>query len=269
MTLEPEDRTEQWRRILTGADPSLPHLRRWWRRLPSSPRCKMCAAPFHGPGALLTRAIMHGRSGTNPLVCNLCFTGLRDEPGGAEIDLSILFADVRGSTALAERTSAVEFRRLLQRYYGIASKAIETNGGIVDKYLGDGVMALFIPVIAGENHAMRAVAAAEELLAGVRHSELVAAGFEVGAGVHTGTAFVGTIGSGDELDFTALGDPVNVAARLGSVAAPDVLVVSRSAWDAAGRSGADDEGRRSTVDIAGRASPLEIVTIGPAVATAR
>ena len=91
----------------------------------------------------------------------------------------------------------------------------------------------------------------------------------MGAGVHTGTAFVGAIGSGDELDFTALGDPVNVAARLGSVAGPDVLVVSRIAWEAAGRSVAGDGGQPSSVDIAGRASPLDIVTIGPTVATAR
>ncbi|MEK6719296.1 MAG: adenylate/guanylate cyclase domain-containing protein [Chloroflexota bacterium] len=269
MTTHDEDRTEQWRRILTGADPALPHLRRWWKRLPSSPRCKVCAAPFHGPGALLTRAIMHGRSGTNPLVCNLCFTGLRDEPGGAEIDLSILFADIRGSTALAERTSAAEFRRLLQRYYGIAGKAIEANGGIVDKYLGDGVMALFIPVIAGENHAMRAVQAGEELLSSVRGSDLAEAGVRVGAGVHTGTAFVGAIGSGDELDFSALGHPVNVAARLGSVAGPDELVVSRMTWEAAGRSSADASISVRTIEIAGRASPLEVVTIGPTVPAAR
>lgn len=269
MTIQPDDRTEQWRRILTGADPALPHLRRWWKRVPSSPRCKVCAAPFHGPGALLTRVIMHGRSGTNPLVCSLCFSGLRKGPGGAEIEVSILFADIRGSTALAERTSAAEFRRLLQRYYGIAGKAIEANGGIVDKYLGDGVMALFIPVIAGENHAMRAVQAGEELLSSVRGSDLAEAGVQVGAGVHTGTAFVGAIGSGDELDFTALGDPVNVAARLGSVAGPDVLVVSRIAWEAAGRSVAGDGGQPSSVDIAGRASPLDIVTVGPTVATAR
>src|SRR5439155_23187207 len=83
--------TEIWRSILMGTDPSLPALRRRFRRLPSDPRCKMCAAPFRGPGRLLTRLMMHGPSESNPMLCSLCFGQLRSGgPGGAEIEISVL-----------------------------------------------------------------------------------------------------------------------------------------------------------------------------------
>src|SRR5204862_4626245 len=133
------------------------------------------------------------------------------------------------------RTSSTEFRRLLQRFYMIAAAAVDANGGVVDKFLGDGVMALFIPVIAGENHAARAVKAAEDILDEVEGSELPRHGVRAGVGVQTGTAFVGVLGSDDKLDFSALGDTVNVAARLGGVAGPGELLVSQAAWDRAGR----------------------------------
>ena len=115
-TADPET-TEIWRKILMGTDPSLPALRRRFRRLPSDPRCKLCAAPFRGPGKLVTRLMMHGQSSSNPMLCSLCFGQLRDGPGGAEVEISVLFADIRGSTGIAERTSAAEFRRLVQRFY--------------------------------------------------------------------------------------------------------------------------------------------------------
>ena len=205
--------TEIWRRILTGEDPSLPALRRRFQRIPSDPRCKMCAAPFRGPGKLVTRLLMHGQSSTNPLLCSLCFGKLRKGTGGAEIEISVLFADIRGSTGIAERTSAGEFRRLVQRFYHGAAKAIHENDGIVDKFLGDGIMALFIPVVTGDLHAIRAIAAGEAVLRNAMTRELVEGGVGVGVGVHTGEAFVGVVGDGDRLDFTALGARIGEETR--------------------------------------------------------
>ena len=250
--------TEMWRSILTGDDPSLPALRRRFRWLPSDPRCKICAAPFRGPGRLVTRLMMHGQSSSNPMLCNLCFGSLRKGPGGAEIEISVLFADIRGSTGIAERTSAGEFRRLVQRFYFRAAKAIHEHDGIVDKFLGDGIMALFIPVVTGEMHAIRAIEAGEALLRDVADRELVAGGVRVGVGVHTGEAFVGTVGSDDRLDFTALGDTVNVAARLGSDAGAGELLVSSVAWAAAGRAGVAE---RRGLTVKGREEPLEVVVL--------
>ena len=250
--------TEIWRSVLTGEDPALPALRRRFRRLPSDPRCKLCAAPFRGPGKYLTRLMMHGQSSSNPLLCNLCFGQIRKGPGGAEIEISVLFADIRGSTGIAERTSAGEFRRLVQRFYLGAAKAIHDHDGIVDKFLGDGIMALFIPVVTGERHAIRAIEAGEAVLDAVAHRDLIQGGVRVGVGVHTGEAFVGAVGAGERLDFTALGDTVNVAARLGSDAGAGELLVSTTAWAAGGRT---DAAEQRSLTVKGRTEPLEVVVL--------
>jgi adenylate cyclase len=260
------DTTEVWRSVLTGDDPSLPRLRRAWGLVPSSPRCKLCAAPFGGVGRVVTRLLMHGASNSNPMLCNACFGQIRKHPGGAEIEISVLFADIRGSTGIAERTSAAGFSRLVQRFYLGAARAIEDSDGVVDKFLGDGVMALFIPVMTGEAHARRALMGGRALLAASAAPELVSGGVRVGAGLHTGLAYVGTVGTGEKLDFSALGDTVNVAARLGSIAGPGELVVSEMAWKAAGADDASAEHR--TIQVQGRTAPLDVVVLGSSVATA-
>jgi adenylate cyclase len=146
--------------------------------------------------------------------------------GGAEVELSLLFADVRGSTALAEGISPAEFGELLNRFYEISSRVIDEEGGMVDKYLGDGVFALFVPGFTGPDHARHAIAAGRRLLSASK-AGADDARIPVGVGVHSGTAFTGVVGGTPEmLDFTAVGDAVNVAARLGSMAAPGQLLVS-------------------------------------------
>jgi adenylate cyclase len=253
---------DTWRGRLVGDDVDLVRIRRLWRHVPHGPRCKVCGAPFEGVGGVATRVVQHGRSTANPTMCGMCFGSLKTHPGGAEIEVSIVFADIRGSTGIAETIGPEAFRTALQAFYRIAARAIEDHGGSVDKYLGDGVMALFIPVIAGEAHADRAARAAIELVEGVERSSLPASGVRVGAGVHRGIAFVGVLGSGDRLDFSALGDPVNVAARLGALADPGEVLVSRDVADHASTTVVGGEPRR--VEIAGRAEPLEIVAIRPA-----
>ena len=251
--------TDLWRRMLTGEDPSLRKVRRRWRHIPSAPRCKVCASPFHGAGGLAARIFWHGPMRNNPLLCKACFGSLSKHPGGAEIDISVVFADVRGSTALAERTSAHDYRELIQTYYRVAAAAIDSNDGVIDKFLGDGIMALFIPVIAGENHAARAITAGRAILAAVDREGLTTKGLQVGAGVHSGEAFVGVVGSDEKLDFTALGDTVNIAARLGGLAGPGELLVSRMTWDMAGLGPPPSE---REVDIAGREGGLSVVATG-------
>jgi adenylate cyclase len=248
----------QWRALLTGEDPSLRQLRRFWSRLPAAPRCKVCGSPFHGLGGAVARLMWHGPMPDNPLLCKACFGSLSKQAGGAEVEISVLFADVRGSTGLAERTSAAEYRALLQDYYRSSSAAIDDNGGIVDKFLGDGVMALFIPVIAGENHAERAVSGGRHVLAAVERDGLVERGLMVGAGVHSGESFVGIVGGAEKTDFTALGDTVNIAARLGALAGPGELLVSRSTWDRAGLGPPRDE---RVVEIAGREKTLAVIPL--------
>jgi adenylate cyclase len=255
--------SEMWRGLLDGTGGSLKQVRSFWGRVPSSPRCKVCAAPFHGVGRVLSRVIKHAEvMPGNPLLCSACFGSLVKNPGGAEVDVSVLFADIRGSTGLAEQVGAARFRRLLQSFYEKATSAIERNDGIIDKLLGDGVMALFIPVIAGENHRLRAIEAGRRVVLAVERSDLPAAGVRVGVGVQSGTAFVGVLGSGDRLDFSALGDVVNTAARLGSMAGPAELIVSAEMWRAARLPTAGRDLRQ--LDITGRHAQLETVVLDAA-----
>ena len=113
--------------------------------------------------------------------------------------------------------------------------AIDANGGIIDKFLGDGVMALFIPVIAGENHAARAISCGSGDPRGGRAGRPRRARASWSARASTrARPSSGVVGSDEKIDFTALGDTVNIAARLGGIAGPGELLVSRAAWDRAG-----------------------------------
>jgi adenylate cyclase len=255
MMREDPQNTEMWRRALNGTEPMLLRWRRIAKRIPSEPRCKMCATPFGGVGRVGARLIGHDPSPRNPLLCKACKGSLLKHPGGAQIDVGVLFADVRGSTHLAEGIDAVEFRNLLQGFYAAAHEAITAMDGIVDKFLGDGVMALFIPAFAGEGFVGRAIEAGQALLRAVAGAP--GRRLPVGVGVHSGMAYVGVVGSGDESDFSALGDVVNVAARLGSQAAAGELLVSADAARAGGL--AIDPQTLTTVEIAGREQPLDII----------
>jgi len=224
---------ELWREVLTGEVRGLQRMRNFMLRIPSEPRCKLCAAPFGRPGRSFLRLVGFGQSPLNRRLCKGCTRSIHKKPGGAEVDVSVLFADVRGSTALAERSSPHEFSALMARFYGTAAQVVDRSEGIVDKFVGDEVMALFIPGFSGREHAARAVAAARELLEATvddRDEPWIS----LGAGVHTGVAYVGTVGEGDARDFTALGDPVNIAARLASAAGAGELLVSSAAAAAAG-----------------------------------
>ena len=240
--------------MLTGDYPRLHSMRRMWGALPSPPRCKLCNAPFRGPGGLLMRAIAYGPSQLNRRLCKWCIRAVQRNPGGAEVEISVLFADVRGSTGIAARTPPEEFSRLLARFYGAAAEAIDECDGIVDKFVGDGVVALFIPGFAGSDHAAGAIAAARRLLEQMGNGADPA--IPVGAGVHTGTSFVGSVGEGDARDFTAVGDTVNTAARLAAVAGPGEILLSAEAATAAGIETTGLE--RRTLELRGRDQRLQV-----------
>jgi adenylate cyclase len=240
---------EMWEKMLTGDYPRLHGMRRIWGSLPSPPRCKLCNAPFRGPGGVLTRAIAYGPSPLNRRLCKWCIRAISKQPGGAEIEISVLFADVRGSTAIAERMPPEEYSRLLARFYGAAAGVIDEWDGIVDKFVGDSAVALFIPGFAGSDHAAAAIAAARGLLEQTGND-----GPEpwvpVGAGVHTGRCFVGAVGEGDARDFTALGDTVNTAARLTDLAGAGEILISANAASAGGLETTGLE--RRTLELRGR-----------------
>lgn len=250
---------DEFRAYLSGDHPSIRRDRALLRWLPTDPRCKTCNAPFGMPGALVARVIGRPRWSKNPTFCAHCarflqVTGIM----GAEVEITILFADVRGSTELAERIGAAEFGRLMSRYYKAASRALIEADGIVDKFIGDGVLGLFVPAMSGPDHSARAVVSARHILRATGHPG--SPWLPVGVGVHRGVAFVGAIGEKGELeDFTALGDAVNAAARLGALAGAGEVLVSAAAAAAAGVDGTRFE--RRTLDLRGRSEPLDVVVL--------
>ena len=248
---------EEWRRVLTGERRGHfcwnPTVRRISRAIPSDPRCKLCDTPFGRPGNVL-RFLGFGPSRINRRICSGCTHALRKRPGGAEVEATFLFADVRGSTALAESVGAEEFRGLMARFYAEAAAAVDVRNGIVDKFAGDQLVALFIPGFVGADHAGEAIAAARELLVRTGHDD-EARWLPVGAGVHTGAAYIGTVGEDEALDFTALGDPVNAAARLSALAGIGEILVSSAAAEAAGLETKGLETR--TLELRGRTDQVD------------
>jgi len=248
----------KWRAILLGTDPDLARARSVLRHVPAAPRCKMCAAPFAGPFTGVMGVFGRRRWPKNPKYCGYCFKQLQTHRGGAEIDCSLLFADIRGSTTLAERMAPADFGRLMDRFYRVAAEVLIDHDAIVDKFVGDEVVAIFIPALA-HRHAARAIEAAGALLRATGHSDPRGPWIPVGAGVASGTAYVGAVGTEAEPELTALGDVVNVAAQLASAAAVgEVLVTSRGA-KAAGLQGSGYETRR--LALKGRSEPVDVVVL--------
>jgi len=252
---------QQSRGLLSGTVSPFRHLRRFWGRVPSQPRCKLCTGPFGGFGGALRRRIGLGPWPMNPKYCSGCFADIAKHRSGAEIECSLLFADVRESTPLAESLGPAQFRALMDRFFQTASEVLIERDAIVDKLKGDEVFAIFVPALAGELHALRAIEAGRKLLS-VTGNDTPDPWLPVGAGVNTGVAYVGTVGDGDMVDMTALGDPVNVASRLASAAGAGELLVSKSAVVAAGLSDAGLEHR--SLALKGKSEPTEVVVLGPA-----
>ena len=149
-------------------------------------------------------------------------------PGGETLDISILFADIRGFTALAEKLPPGEVALQLNRFYELASRAIFRRDGTLDKLVGDQVMGFFGAPIGRDDHARRAVATAREILRSVQELE-AGDGLNVGIGISSGAAFVGNVGGGEVTDYTVVGDTVNVAARLqGAAAAGEILIAEET-----------------------------------------
>jgi adenylate cyclase len=210
---EPDPRNEAfWRDYLTRGSPMERYGRRVFMLIPSDPRCKVCAAPFRGVGSPVMRLIGKRPSDANPNMCNSCFTFLSRHHGGAEIEGTMLFADVRGSTSLAESMSSGDFHDLLDRFYSAATKAVFEYDGAVDKFVGDELVAMFFPLLTGEQHAARAIEAAQALLRATGHADPSGPWLPVGAGVNTGRVWFGAVGEGRHTELTALGDEVNVGA---------------------------------------------------------
>ena len=126
-----------------------------FRYLLSAPRCKVCNNPFGGLAGRVLAAAGFTPSRKNPNLCNRCCDAL--PAGGAEVDVAVLFADVRGSTALGRRGVAADFAALLNRFYNAATQTLLWHDAVIDKLIGDEVMAFFVRVISGPQYRRRTV----------------------------------------------------------------------------------------------------------------
>jgi adenylate cyclase len=229
---------EMWHKLLTKGDPMGGRFRHLHRLIPSNPRCVACFTPFGSVGGALGRfgIMMSRQSPKNPKFCNACDAFNFKFPGGAEIELTMLFVDVRGSTTIAEKMNPPEFGQLMNRFYEATINVLVQSDAFIDKMVGDEVTALFIPGYADKTHARKAIESGKSLLEVTGHGNKNGPWVPIGVGIHTGSAWVGSIvgASGAAADFTALGDNVNVAARLASMAGPGEILVSEVTLDAAG-----------------------------------
>lgn len=240
--------TDYWRGVLTGEDKGLRFTQKRMSKLPSPPRCKLCQAPFAGPGAPLVRMLGFRRWELNQQMCNNCFKRVDAHQGGAEIPVSLLFVDVNDSTGMAEDASPSEFTTRLNIFYGVVLEAVDAERGIVDHMAGDGVMAMWIPAFVGQDHAQHAIAAARKISADMEGK------MPIGIGVHTGVAYVGVVGHEGAKDFTALGDVPNTASRLSSSAEAGQIVISPESATAANLDTTQLE--HQSLDLKGKNEPF-------------
>jgi class 3 adenylate cyclase len=239
-----------WDKVLTDGHASLVRARHAFRYLPSAPRCKLCNNPFGGPVGRLFAAAGYRRSRKNPNLCMRCCDAL--PRGGAEVDIAVLFADVRGSTALGRSCAAADFAALLNRFYGAATQTLLRHDAVIDKLIGDEVMAFFVRGISGPRYRQRAVAAGLDLLKTVGYGTPGGPWLDVGVAVNAGVAYVGNVG-GAVVDFTALGSPVNAAARMQQLAAGGELLVAGGVADEL-MAGA----QRRALNLRGQAEPVDV-----------
>jgi len=163
-------------------------------------------------------------------------------PGGRQVEISVLFADIRGFTTIAESLPPADVVEILNRYLDNMEEQVFREGGTLDKYTGDGMMVLFGAPLEQPDHALRAVrtalgmqrAAAEisaQQIANGAQADGTHRTFVYGIGIATGQAVVGHIGSKRRLDYTAIGDTVNLASRLEGVAPPDAILISEATYE--------------------------------------
>ena len=239
---------------------------RLFARLPSSPRCSMCAAPFAGAGRIIAAPLGCRPSRKNPNLCVTCVEA--SPPGGVTIETGVLFADLRGFTALSEGSTPRQVSDLLRRFYKCAENVLFPEA-LIDKLIGDEVMALYLPYlrpdITDDELKRLMFGHAEELLAAVGYGSAQGPFVPLGIGLDFGEAFVGNIGERALYDFTAVGDVVNTAARLQGEARGGEIVLSERV-----ASGLENPnpGEAVSLRLKGKSEPLPAYRVSRVAATA-
>ena len=209
---------------------TMKRLRTFHKVLPGSPRCMQCNVPMAGLGGWVIKPFGYGPSMLTPRLCNMCEKMILKHEGGTEVELSLLFADIRGSTSMAEQKGTREYMQFIQRFFKTASRILIERDALVNRLIGDQAIGLFVPGFAGKQHASAAIEAALEILRATGHTDPDGPWAPLGIGIHTGIAYVGSVGSKDGVrEIAVLGNSANLTARLSSQAAEGELLISEEA----------------------------------------
>ncbi len=185
-------------------------------------RCKTCRVPIRGPLSLASRLRGIRPYDKNPQLCNRCEKRIK---GAEDTVVTVLFADIRGSTARTMQSSNEEVLQMMRVFFTTIAPIMHEHFGVVDQFLGDGMKVLFnvpSPRVTHSEDALKAALATQERLRD--------ASFGVGIGIETGMALAGHIGLAGVVDFTCVGETVNAAARLQALALAGETVVGPTAW---------------------------------------
>jgi adenylate cyclase len=249
-----KEQQDLWHKTLTEGHRSIRFFHRLFRYLPGPPRCKVCHNPFGGVGGKIIGLIGFKPSRKNPMICSMCCEKL--PAGGAELDVAILFADIRGSTILGERLGPTEFASQLNRFYSAATEVLIRRYAIIDKLIGDEVMALFIPGICGADYRLKAAEAALALLDAVGYGDAQGPWMPIGVAINSGMTYVGNVGPEGVVDFTALGDTVNTASRLAASAAAGEILMNADIYETV--AGKFPQAESRTLSLRGKEAPFEV-----------
>ncbi|HSS99607.1 MAG TPA: adenylate/guanylate cyclase domain-containing protein [Terriglobales bacterium] len=176
---------------------------------------------------------------------------------GVEIEASLLFADIRGSTGLAEKSGAADYGKLINRFFSVATDIFEAENGFIEKLTGDQVSGYFVPGLAGAKHPQKAVKAGVRILKETGHGDSKGPWVPVGAGLHIGPTYIGAVGNAEGVsEIAMLGDTANTAARLASAAGPGELLVSDQMAKRAELGTAGLEKR--SLELKGKSEPVHV-----------
>ncbi|MGH7797531.1 MAG: adenylate/guanylate cyclase domain-containing protein [Candidatus Binatia bacterium] len=191
-------------------------------------QCGICGTILTGALSVIYRGFGIRRSPRNPNICTRCSTHVEE---GKLVEITVLFADLSSFTELTHDLGAEKTHEVVDAFLRMATDVLVKHGAFIDKYVGDAVMALFNVPIRYDGHARRAIVAATELGSGLKTlGARLELPLQASVGIATGYARVGRLGSDDSKDYTAIGDVVNLAARLQSKAGAGEILIDKESY---------------------------------------
>jgi len=250
-----------WHAIFVDGHPEL--LKQHWlhKKLPKKPRCRLCLVPFAGIGGWFMRKKGKMQNSRNPHYCNACDKFLEAHPGGTDIEMSLLYVDIRHSTEYAEGHMAADVSQRINAFLNQSTSIITDHDGFVGAFYGDCIVAGWPPGFCGDQHALKAQQAAIDLAQKIKLLDHDGEPIPVGVGVHTGQVYISTVSAlqGTFRDISIFGSAVNLTARMAARAAPSEALGSAENIIASGKKPASFN--YQTVELKGFSNPVDVYTL--------